>query len=457
MRPGSGASISRDRPVTSKKTDVSLCNFAPHAGGTPVSELPSKPYPGPLSLSDELREQLELEANDSLRVLQRDVRTVLLERVRETSGFAVPWDRDLVLSANVRAFPLADVLSMLHRANKSGFLLFGYADHEKAVYLHRGEVVFAASNQGVDRLGECLFRSGILTLEQLQDAERRWSPNARLGKILVERNVLTPRELWNGVKLQVEEIVRSLFAYTEGSVHFWEGEVQPDNVVRLTLPTRKLISQGLRRRDELLKFLAALEDPAVRLEIMGTGADGLSGNAHRLCDQLKETPQFTVACHAAGLDPLSGARIVQMLRLAGSVQIERVDDEAAAEAGTDPGTALAELIKGLLSLMAELATPLVATDGAEAVQERMTVLLEDTASRYPELLADVELGFAGGLDPAEIEARARKIGGDRERYVRSALGEMITYLEFELRNHPRIDDPDVYLDAVEGLRATLDI
>jgi len=422
-----------------------------------VSELPRKLHSRPLGLGDELREQLELGPNESLRVLQHDVRTILLERVREDPGFAVPWDRDLVLSANVRAFPLADVLSMLHRANKSGFLLFGYADHEKAVYLYRGEVVFASSNQDVDRLGECLFRNGILTLGQLQDAERRWSPNARLGKILVERNVLTPRELWTGVKLQVEEIVRSLFAYTDGSLHFWEGEVKPDNVVRLSLPTRRLISQGLRRRDALLRFLAALEDPCVRLEITGGGACGLSGNAQLLCDHLMQTPRFTPACRAAGLDPLSGARIVQLLRLAGTVRIEREDEGAQERPPRDPGTRLAELIKGLLCLMGELATPLVAADGAEAVRERLVVLLEETASRHPELLGGVEPGFAGGLDPAEIEARARKIGGDRERHVRSALGELVTYLEFELCNHPRIEAPEVYLDAVEELRATLDL
>jgi hypothetical protein len=34
---------------------------------------------------------------------------------------------------------------------------------------------FAASNQRVDRLGECLLRAGVLTLEQLRD-ERRFSP-----------------------------------------------------------------------------------------------------------------------------------------------------------------------------------------------------------------------------------------------------------------------------------------
>ena len=39
------------------------------------------------------------------------------------------------------------------------------------------------------------------------------------------------------------------------------------------------LNEGLRRRDELLRFLAALEDSNVELEVIGEGADGLSGNA----------------------------------------------------------------------------------------------------------------------------------------------------------------------------------
>jgi hypothetical protein len=37
--------------------------------------------------------------------------------------------------------------------------------------------------------------------------------------------------------------------------------------------------------------------------------------------------------------------------------------------------------------------------------------------------------------------------------VATALDELIAYLEFELRNHPRIEDADVFLEAVESLRA----
>ena len=87
-----------------------------------MNESQTKGFDRPLSVCDELREELGLDEDESLRLLRQDEGTILVERVRETSGFAIPWDRDLVLSANVRAFPLADVLSMLHRSGKSGFL-----------------------------------------------------------------------------------------------------------------------------------------------------------------------------------------------------------------------------------------------------------------------------------------------------------------------------------------------
>ncbi len=65
----------------------------------------------------------------------------------------------------------------------------------------------------------------------------------RFGKVLVGLGYLTPRDLWSGVKTQVEHIVRSLFAYTSGWIYFWEGEIEPDNVVRLSLPTHRLIGE----------------------------------------------------------------------------------------------------------------------------------------------------------------------------------------------------------------------
>ncbi|MEN8181765.1 MAG: DUF4388 domain-containing protein [Myxococcota bacterium] len=411
---------------------------------------------GPLQLDDELRSNLRLEAEESVHVLQVGPRTLLLGRSGPGGAPAVPWDRDLVLTADVRAFALADLLQLIHEARKSGFLYFTQQDHVKCVYLHQGEVVFASSNQRVDRLGECLLRAGVLTLEQLREAERRFEGEGRFGKVLVERGLLTPRELWNGVKYQVEETVRSLFSYTAGVVHFWAGEVQPDNVVRLSLPTGRLVEEGLQRRDELLRFLAVLEDSRMRVAPVDGGGARLSGNERTLFDALERHPFFPELCRHIGLDPLTAARAIQLLRLVGSVQLMRVRDEAAFLGAEDlrahDEEAVRESVARHVKLLAELAAPLVALDGARDFSQRVARVLDDVRVRHLGLLRDVEVGPYGELDPALLVEQALRLPGERVSAVAGALGELVAYLEFELRNHPRIPNADDFLSDLDELR-----
>ncbi len=63
--------------------------------------------------------------------------------------------------------------------------------------------------------------------------------------------------------------------------------------------------------------------------------------------------------------------------------------------------------------------------------------------------------MGGVLDPEVITTRALRFPGDRRRAVRAALGELVSYLEFELLNHPRIDDAQGYLEGLDKLRAAL--
>ncbi len=170
-----------------------------------------------LGLDAELRAALGLDPDERVTLRARGARTLLLERHR-ASDVALPDDRDLAACIDVRAFQLPEVFGWIHAAGKSGLLLFADEEHAKTVWLHRGEVVFAASNQRIDRLGHSLVRAGALTLEQLRDAERGYRRGERFGKALVERGMLTPRELWAGLQRQVEEIVRSLFSHSSGLV-----------------------------------------------------------------------------------------------------------------------------------------------------------------------------------------------------------------------------------------------
>jgi hypothetical protein len=409
-------------------------------------------------LTPEQRDWLGLGAEDSIRLLTSGRRTIVLERF-DGDSTALPWDRDLVLSVDVRAFPIADVLHLIHASGQSGFLFFEHDSHEKAVYLHRGEVVFASSNQVVDRLGESLLRSGVITLEQHREAKRAYSPPAHFGKILVERGILTPREVWNGVKAQVEEIVRSLFSYGAGTGHFWEGEVRPDNVVRLSLPTKRLIAEGLRRRDELLKLLAWLENPRVQITPVEEAATDLSGTERTLYEAFQQNPGFPAACRKAGFDPLCGARTVKHLRLIGAIRVSEPDEAAASlpEADLRSGDteAVRECVVAHLKVLAELVAPIVAVEGVEGIRLRLERVIEEASGRFPELLSGLEVGPGGVLDPDHVVERALRFPGDREREVSLAFGELMSYLEFELVNHPKIDDPDQFLEGIDQLRSSL--
>lgn len=418
----------------------------------------SRRLPGPWLDGDALpelwREELGSPAGSRLRVAERHPGEVWLE----AEDFELPPGarRPAVLRADVEVLPLADLLAALHGAQRSGWLLFRAHDHAKSVFLHRGEVVFASSNQRVDRLGECLLRAGILTLDQLREAERCFRPPQRFGRVLVERGFLTPRELWNGVRYQVEEIVRSLFAHPTGTVVFHAGAAQPDNVVRLALETRRLVAEGVQRRQELEKFLGVLEDPSVRLAPVAGFVGSLAGSERAFVDALGEGRAFQEVCRALDLHRESAARSVQLLRLVGAVGIVRQPREGMVAAADleEPGDArLRERTKALVELIGALARAVDAADGGPGrIQERLERIFDAAVGRFPALLAGVRLGLGARLDPEVLLERARKLPGDRAEQLADALGELVAYLEFEVRNHPRIAEPSRTLEELAPLR-----
>lgn len=412
-----------------------------------------------LDLTSEQRAQLGLGEKESARVLAQSARTILLERTGGGSETPLPFDRDLVLTADVRAFALADLLNLVHAQAKSGFLYFEHGECTKTVYLHRGEVIFATSNQRVDRLGECLVRTGAITQAQQREADASYRPPAPFGRFLVKLGFLSPRDLWDAVKGQVEEIVRSLFAFDLGTVLFWEGEVRPDNVVRLALPTQKLVGEGLSQRDDLLQFLAFLEDERMQLEPVEGAASHLAGTERTILEALEEVMEFPAMCRRVGLDPLSAARTVRLLDELGALRLVRGGFRESEILQLDPRSAeedaLRACVRAHVKLLAEFAAPVVAVEGMESIRRRLEQVVQEASTRHPEMFAGIEVGPGGTIDPEVLVKRALRFPGDRERAIREALGELVAYLEFELFNHPQIEDAEMFLEALEQLRGQI--
>jgi len=410
-----------------------------------------------LPLEAELRVALGVDLDERISLRARGARTLLLERSRP-GDVELPADRDLALCVDVRAFPLPEVFGWIHSAGKSGLLLFSDDDHAKLVWMNRGEVVFAGSNQRIDRLGHSLVRAGAITIDQLRDTERAYRRGERFGKTLVERGLLTPRELWSGLQRQVEEIVRSLFSYRSGLVYFWDGDVQPDNVVRLELPTQRLVEEGTRWGAELARFVAALADPRVRIEASPGRRESTSGTERLLVDALAQESPFGALCRRVGLDEPTVARTLQLLHRAGVVRIRRAteDPDLTLRVKRDAaGERLRSEIHEATKLLAELAAPIVAVEGAAALRERFAAVIDGVAGRFPALLTGIVPRADGTLDPEQIVERAFAEPPTPAGDVADALGALIDYLEFELKNHPRIRSADAALAAVASRRATL--
>jgi curved DNA-binding protein CbpA len=146
---------------------------------------------------------------------------------------------------------LPGILTHLHGIKASGTLSLSKDSTVKKLYIKNGEIIFASSNYEGDRLGEVLLKAGKISVKQFDMASKVMAhTKKRLGGILVELGYLKAKDLFWGVKYQVQEIVASLFGMTEGSYEFIPGEIPPGEVITLHMSTANLIMQGIKRIDD---------------------------------------------------------------------------------------------------------------------------------------------------------------------------------------------------------------
>ena len=156
----------------------------------------------------------------------------------------------VILSGDVSAITVPDVLSFISMIRASGELIFRRAELERHLHWKDGEVVFAHSNSQEHSLGEFLLRNGKVTREQLEESRRQLQPGVRHGKLLVQLGFLSPKDLWWGVKEQVLEIIFSLFSWDQGRFDFHSAEQDLSERITLNLNTSTIIMEGIRRLDE---------------------------------------------------------------------------------------------------------------------------------------------------------------------------------------------------------------
>ena len=83
---------------------------------------------------------------------------------------------------------------------------------DKTIYIHQGQIVFATSSLIDDRLGEVIYRRGLITLDQMTEASVKVTRKLKFGRVMIESNIFNCIDLWDGLKLQVLCIVQVYFS-----------------------------------------------------------------------------------------------------------------------------------------------------------------------------------------------------------------------------------------------------
>ena len=104
-----------------------------------------------------------------------------------------------------------DFLLGCNRRGLTGVVSVDTGRGVKKIFFTDGNISFAASNLIDDRLGEVIYRAGMITLDQMADSAVKVTRATKFGKVLLNSRVFSTVDLWEALKLQVMEIVRSVF------------------------------------------------------------------------------------------------------------------------------------------------------------------------------------------------------------------------------------------------------
>ena len=150
---------------------------------------------------------------------------------------------------------LCDIIALVAQSNWRGELIAIEEQKTRSIYFDGGLVVGAQTNVPAERLGETLFRFGVVTREQLDEAIRKAAQSGkRFGEMAMELAFVGPQELFPMMARQVEEVFYAAIHVSDGVFYFFDQFDEKVLARRHNLNAGGLLMEGARRMDELTYF-----------------------------------------------------------------------------------------------------------------------------------------------------------------------------------------------------------
>jgi hypothetical protein len=157
----------------------------------------------------------------------------------------------LALNGDLVTMGLEDIFQLLAVGKKTGVLELKGTLHTKRVAFHEGRITSIWSSDPREYLGQYLLAFNRITEDHLREALAAQEDEQQLlGRILVNRQLVTEAEVRRIMQLKVEESIFDTFLWSVGSFEFHDGAGSHQKSMLLSLDVIGIVIEGARRLDD---------------------------------------------------------------------------------------------------------------------------------------------------------------------------------------------------------------
>lgn len=388
-------------------------------GGKPRDEIAEISATGTVEPRGSLA-QLRLQSRSGeYRVLPAPNEVVLLKRASEDGQ-----DRACLVFGEIRApGALCDLLGFVSHTGWRGEFVVKDERSTRSLFFDQGHVVGARSTVLSERLGEVLYRHGVLTREQVDRCSDATAEGGlRFGENAVRLGFIAREALFRSMARQIEEIAYGVLLVGSGTYFFMEGFEEEELAARQQLSVNALLREGIRRMHETRYFRARL--PSIDHVPMVVGdRPPSSPDALGVVAAIDGRSSIAAICRKIGQGEFEVMRVLFQLVQGGHVVVR------------EPSLGVRDAVRTYNGAIALLLRELDAMDEGDAVREQLAAFA--SADPLARALAGAGPADDGTLDDAVVEANVAKSGSARDLAdaIPAKLHEMASYALFLARPH----------------------
>jgi hypothetical protein len=243
----------------------------------------------------------------------------------------LPEQHAVVLAGDLARLPFPELVSLIVHGRQSGVLRVYGSSATRTVVFSQGEVRGAYSDRVSERLGEIAVRMGMMKREDMEGLAVPIGDPRRVGRIAVERRLLSERDLWKVVQEHVTTVFQAILLETRGTFVLTD-ERYDDTLTVPGLSAEGLLMEGVRRLDELRVLRSGGDGEPARVlaafnaafrDIFATADDADAGEAlRRAAETVFEDdpahPAFSALRFSRGGD-LAGDQVLPLLAQEGDI------------------------------------------------------------------------------------------------------------------------------------------